>query len=107
MNSFGSNNAGPGSNLACATKEPPMLVFTEYRDRAIISHLNTESTFAEVCVSRMLSRITPPMLQQIALLPPARIVKIFEVRERLAEGKYDIDKRLDAVLDRVLADINT
>jgi hypothetical protein len=47
------------------------------------------------------------MLQQIASLPPARIVKILEVREQLAQGKYDLDERLDAVLDRLLADINT
>ena len=84
-----------------------MLVFTEYRDRAAISRENSETTTAEVFVSRMRPQITPPMLQQIASLPPARIVKILEVREQLAQGKYDLDERLDTVLDRLLADINT
>jgi hypothetical protein len=51
--------------------------------------------------------ITPPMLRQIITVPPARIVKILEVREQLARGTYDIDKRMDAVLDRLLADIKT
>jgi hypothetical protein len=107
MNTSCSGNSGPGDNLACLTNESQMLVFTEYRDRAIVRRENSETSMAEVFVSRMLSQVTPPILQQIVSLPPARIVKIFEVRERLAEGKYDIDERLDAVLDRLLADINT
>ena len=105
MNTYGGSNSGPENNLACVTKGPQMLVFTEYRDRAIVSRENTDTTMPEVFVSRMLSKIPPPMLQQIASLPPARIVKILEVRERLTQGKYDIDKRLDAVLGRLLADI--
>ncbi len=84
-----------------------MLVLTECEDCLTISGQKTETAIAEASVSRIRPRITPPMLQQIASLPPARIVKILEVREQLAQGKYDLDERLDAVLDRLLADINT
>jgi hypothetical protein len=107
MNTLGSGNYEVGDNLACVKKEPQMLVFTEYRERAAISRQNTESTLAEVSVSRIRPPITPPMLHKIASLPPARIVKILEVREQLARGTYDLDERLDAVLDRLLADIKS
>lgn len=100
MNTSCSGNSGLGDNLACLTKKPPMPVFTEYRDRAT-------NTISEASGRKLRPRITPPMLQQIASLPPARVVKILEVREQLARGAYDLDERLDAVLDRLLADINT
>jgi hypothetical protein len=107
MNISGNGNSGLGDNLTRLTKEPPMLVLTERKDVATINGENTESTMALVSVNRMRPKITPPMLQRIISKPPARIVKILEIRERLALGIYDIDKRLDAVLDRILADIKT
>jgi hypothetical protein len=102
MNTSGSGNSGLADNLACLTNKPLMPVLIDCRDVATISGQNTESTIAH----RMRPKITPPMLQRIISLPPARIVKILEIRERLALGVYDIDKRLDTVLDRILADIN-
>lgn len=41
----------------------------------------------------------------ICLLPRAHKKKILEVRQQLVEGTYDIDKRLNAVLDRLLEDL--
>ena len=107
MNISGSDNSGLRSNLANLTKESPMQVLTECENAATISGENKESTVALVSVNRMRPKITPPMLQRVISTPPTRIVKILEIRERLALGIYDIDKRLDAVLDRLLADINT
>ncbi|MGD1042660.1 MAG: hypothetical protein ABR913_06300 [Sedimentisphaerales bacterium] len=46
--------------------------------------------------------ITPPM---IASLPKVRRKKIIRVRQQLARGTYDLDERLDAVLERILMDI--
>ena len=45
---------------------------------------------------------TSPM---IASLPKARRKKILRLRQQLAHGTYDLDERLDAVLDRILTDI--
>ena len=39
--------------------------------------------------------------------PDARKDRILAVRRQLAEGTYDLDERLDAVLDRLLVVINT
>lgn len=50
-------------------------------------------------------RITNPELQNIRPLPRVHKKKILEVRRQLAEGTYDIDKRVNAVLDRLLEDL--
>jgi anti-sigma28 factor (negative regulator of flagellin synthesis) len=43
--------------------------------------------------------ITPPMIANV------RIKKVIRLRQQLANGTYDLDERLDAVLERILADI--
>lgn len=40
-------------------------------------------------------------------LPRVRRKKILEIRQQLIEGRYDIDKRLNAVLDRLLEELAT
>jgi len=37
--------------------------------------------------------------------PQDRKNRIFTIRRQLAEGTYDLDERLDAILDRLLATI--
>jgi len=48
--------------------------------------------------------ITHPM---IASLSKVRRKKIIRLRQQLANGTYDLNERLDAVLECLLADINT
>jgi hypothetical protein len=43
----------------------------------------------------------------IASLPKDRGKRVIRVRHQLAHGTYDIDERLDAVLDRILTDITS
>ena len=38
-------------------------------------------------------------------LPSARKKKVREIRQQLCEGKYDIDKRLNIALDRLIEDL--
>ena len=47
-------------------------------------------------------KITPA---EIASLSKARRNKITRVRQQLAHGSYDLDERLDALLDRILTEI--
>jgi hypothetical protein len=107
MNTYVRGNFGSGDDLACLTKEHPMVTFTEYRERAAVGRQNTNGAIAETSGPRMGQEITPLLLRDIISLPPARIVKVLEVREQFKRGKYEMDERLDAVLDRLLADINT
>jgi anti-sigma28 factor (negative regulator of flagellin synthesis) len=83
---------------------------------SVLSQQNTESTvIAEnTDISSNLNwgagnkargRITAPALRNIRSLPQVRKKKILEVRQQLAEGTYDIDKRLNAVLERLLEDL--
>lgn len=45
------------------------------------------------------------VLKKIASLPEVRKEKVLNVRHQLTEGQYDINKRLNIALDKVLEDI--
>lgn len=47
------------------------------------------------------------VLKTIASLPEVRREKVLNVRRQLTEGKYDLNERLDVVLDKVLEDLIT
>ena len=47
------------------------------------------------------------VLKRIASLPEVRKEKILDVRRKLTEGKYNLNDRLDVVLDKVLEDLTT
>jgi hypothetical protein len=42
------------------------------------------------------------VLKKIASLPEVRRQKVLDVRRQLTDGKYDVNSRLDAALDKVL-----
>ena len=85
---------------------------------SVLCQQNTESAVAVIAENTDISlnwgpgskargKITVPKLQNIRPLPRVRKNKILEVRRQLAEGTYDIDKRLNAALDRLLDDLVT
>jgi len=45
------------------------------------------------------------VLKKITSLPEVRKRKILTIRRQLTEGRYDINKRLDAALDKVIEDL--
>ena len=47
------------------------------------------------------------VLKKIASLPEVRKEKVLGVRQQLTEGKYELNKRLDVALDKVLEDLTT
>jgi len=47
------------------------------------------------------------VLKKIASLPEVRKEKVLDVRQQLTEGKYDLNKRLDIAIDKVLEDLTT
>jgi hypothetical protein len=48
---------------------------------------------------------TPPTVQEIVLPRRIRSVKVLAVRRQLAQGTYDLNERLDAILERLLMDV--
>lgn len=49
--------------------------------------------------------IIAPAFQSFWSLPRTRRMKILRIRRRLVQGKYSLDKRLNAALDRLLEDL--
>jgi anti-sigma28 factor (negative regulator of flagellin synthesis) len=49
--------------------------------------------------------ITAPAMHLLDTLTRSRKEKVLLVRRQIAEGTYDLDKRLDAILDRLLEDL--
>ena len=47
------------------------------------------------------------VLKKIATQPEVRKEKVLDVRRQLTEGKYDLNRRLDIALDKVLEDLTT
>jgi len=79
-----------------------------------LNQQNTESTEMDVNTDSSLNcgsgnkarvRTANPAIQNDHSLPRVRKRKIIMVRQQLAKGTYDIDKRLNTALDRLLEDI--
>jgi hypothetical protein len=72
-----------------------------------------ESLFAEqdLIMEQILENInTTPIgqvLKKIASLPEVRKEKVIDVRQQLIKGNYQLNERLDTVLDKVLEDLTT
>ena len=76
---------------------------------------NVESMFGDLTaendllMEQILENInTTPIgqvLKRIASLPEVRKEKVLDVRRQLSKGRYKLNERLDAALDRVLEDL--
>ena len=56
-------------------------------------------------INKSQGRISASASRKNHSLSPVRQKKILEVRQQLVEGTYNIDKRLNTVLDRFIEDI--
>jgi len=83
-------------------KELKMSVLTLRADGSAAVGESIMSTIAYVLGDNIRPKTTP---QMIASLSKVRREKIIRVRQQLERGTYDLDERLDAVLDRILTDI--
>jgi len=65
----------------------------------------------DLVMERILENInTTPIgqvLKRIASLPEVRREKVLDVRQRINEGQYNLNDRLDVALDKVLEDLTT
>jgi hypothetical protein len=58
------------------------------------------SSIAALFGDNIRQQTTPPVIEKV------RTEMIIRVRRQLARGTYDLDERLDAVLERILMDIS-
>jgi len=66
---------------------------------------NTDISLNWYVGNKVRGEITAPVLQNIRSLPRVGKRKILGVRQQLVEGTYDIDRRLNTVIDRLLEDL--
>jgi hypothetical protein len=57
------------------------------------------------CGNKSQGTITASALQEHHSLSPVRKKRILKVRQQLAEGTYDIEERLNGILDQILEDL--
>jgi hypothetical protein len=84
-----------------------MSVLSRQTDESAAIVENTENPLSEGAGNKAREEITAPALQGIASLLLVRRKKILTVRQRLAEGRYDLNEGENAILDRLLEDLTT
>jgi hypothetical protein len=91
MPNLGSNGRVEGQNAGEDSHRKNLLSDEDLLMEQILENINT----------------TPigQVLKKIAVLPEVRREKVLSVRRQLTEGRYDLNKRLEVVLDRVLDDL--
>ena len=82
-----------------------MSVLSQQNNESTVMVENTGTSSNCGAGDKARGRIAAPALQNFRPLPRVRKKKILEVRRQLAEGTYDIDERLHAVLGRLLDDL--
>lgn len=91
MPDLGSNGRAEGQNGGEDSRRKNLLSDEDVLMEQILENINT----------------TPigQVLKKIAALPEVRKEKVLSVRRQLTEGRYDLNERLEVVLDRVLDDL--
>jgi hypothetical protein len=88
--------------LQLLIKESKVTVLSQQNAESTVIAENTDVSWNCGADNKARERITAPAF---CSLPSVSKKKIFEIRQQLSEGKYDIDKRLDIALDRLLENI--
>jgi anti-sigma28 factor (negative regulator of flagellin synthesis) len=82
-----------------------MSVLSQQKNELTTLAENTEVSGIGCDDNKTQKRTAILMKQKIYLLPSIRKKKILEVRKQLVEGTYELDERLNVVLDRLLEDL--
>jgi anti-sigma28 factor (negative regulator of flagellin synthesis) len=84
-----------------------MSVLSRRKDESAAIVENTEIHLSEGTGNKDQERITTPTLQNCPSLPQVREKKVLVIKQQLAKSTYDLDKRLDVALERLLVAVNT
>lgn len=82
-----------------------MSVLSRQTDESAAIVENTENLLSESADNKAREEFTTLTLQNSYSLPRVRVEKVLAIKQQLAEGKYDLDERLDVVLDGLLSDL--
>jgi len=84
-----------------------MSVLSRQTDESAAIVENTENPLSEGAGNMARGRITAPAFQNSPSLPRVREEKVLAIKQQLAKGTYDLDKRLDSAVERFLAAVTT
>ncbi len=70
-------------------------------------NLNLDELLQEPLLEHLQDNPIGRLLQLIASLPEVRQEKVLRARKEIAENNLDMDRRLDAALDRILEELIT
>lgn len=82
-----------------------MSVLSVYKDGLTAVYESIADTIDDVIEDIIRPAETPPMVQEVVLPRKIRSFKVLAVRRQLARGTYELNERLDAVLEQLLMDI--
>jgi hypothetical protein len=84
-----------------------MSVLGRQKERAAVIVEGTKIPLSKRDADKTRGRPIPPGMQKIPSLLRVHEMKVLAVRQQLAEGKFDLDERLDAVVESLLAAVTT
>jgi hypothetical protein len=84
-----------------------MSVSSRPKDESAVGVENTADLLSEGAVNRARGSITAPTLPHSPSPPRVRGEKVLKIKQQLAKSTYDLDQRLDAAVDRLLAAVTT
>jgi len=82
-----------------------MLVFAKENKRPCNGKRGTDSLTLVTHTKNAQLQVATSVYSEIASLPEARKQRVLNIRQRLKEGTYDLDKYLDASLSKVLNEL--
>jgi hypothetical protein len=82
-----------------------MSVLSRQKHEPAATVANTNIRLIEGVDNQAREKLRAAPLRNIHSLPSGRKDKVLAVRQLLAKGTYELDKRLDVVLDPLLADL--
>ena len=84
-----------------------MSVLSRQKDGAAAIVENKEDILSEITSNEARCQIAAPLFQDISSRPPVRKDKVLAVQQQLAEGRCDLDERVDAVVESLLVVVTT
>lgn len=79
-----------------------MSILSRQKEESAAIVENTDIPLNEGTGNKDQERMTAPTLQNNPSLPQIHEKKVFAIKQQLAESTYELDNRLDAVLERLL-----
>ncbi len=84
-----------------------MSVLSRQKEGTAVSVKGTKIPLSKRADDKTRGRLIPPRMQNIPSLLRVHKMKVLAVRQQLAEGRYDLDNRLDAVVENLLVAVTS